>query len=443
MKRVLNIFAFFVLALILAGGVIGGFTAVYYGPATPPPVDAPPTAPGGNAAPAPGPKMPTPTEIAEFVDALSRDALAQGVRTDIFQAALMGFEPDAEVVQLSLSQPEFSRSAGDYVQLLVSETRIETGRDQATAHARLIGDLERRFGVDGPVLVAIWGVESNFGTSMGQRSVVRSLATLAMMDTRRPQFWRLELLAALRILQRGDIKSELMVGSWAGAMGHTQFIPTTYEAHAVDADGDGKRDIWQSIPDGLGSTANYLKVSGWDASLPWGFEVRLAEGFDFGVHGPGTIATMAQWTERGVVVLDVQRKAFAAPGAKDIGTLTLHLPAGARGPAFLTTRNFRAILRYNNAVSYALAVAHLSDRIAGRPAFVTPWPADDKALTRAEREELQSLLVKRGLDIGAIDGFIGTQTRTAIRAFQKSAGLIEDGHPNGMLLAKLRNSVSN
>ncbi|MFM2421791.1 MAG: hypothetical protein RL291_321 [Pseudomonadota bacterium] len=436
--RYLHSFGLFLLALVLAGGIIGGTAALIYGPAAPPSVETSSVLQPAPSAQTANIRAPSPRDIADFFDALSKDAVAKGIKPKTFTDAFAKFEPDLDVMAASLSQPEFSRSAGEYVNLLVSETRIEMGREKATEHARLLGELERKFGVPGTVLVAIWGVESNFGASMGSRSVIRSLATLALMDQRRPLFWRGELLAALTILERGDIALEQFVGSWAGAMGHTQFIPSTYLAHAVDADGDTKRNIWSSITDALGSTASYLKASDWDSEVPWGFEVTLPPNHDFSANGPGSVATIQQWIERGVAITDVKQRTFADTGAKDVGPLTLHLPAGADGPAFLTSKNFRALLRYNNAVSYALAVAHLSDRIAGRGTFAKAWPETDKALSRSEREELQSLLIKRGFDVGAIDGFIGTQTRNAIRAYQKSAGLVEDGHPNGVLLGRLR-----
>jgi membrane-bound lytic murein transglycosylase B len=437
--RIVHTIGLFVLALVLAGGIIGAATALLFGPVPLPPGETPvSTAPTSPSAQAPTPRVPSPSEIADFLDSVSKDAVARGIKPATFAFALKDFSPDLDVIAASQSQPEFSRSAGEYVSLLVSETRLEQGRAKAAAHARLLGELERTFGVPTTVLLAIWGVESNFGESMGTRNVVRSLATLALMDSRRPQFWRGELLAALTILEKQDARPVDLVGSWAGAMGHTQFIPSTYLAHAIDHDGDKKRNVWTSVADALGSTANYLRASDWKRDMPWGFEVTLPPTHDFSAHGPGTAATMNQWSERAVAITDPKLRFHGDPGARDIGPLTLHLPAGAEGPAFLTTGNFRALLRYNNAVSYALAVSHLSDRIAGGPAFDRPWPANDRALTRAEREELQTLLNRRGFDVGAVDGFLGTQTRNAIRAFQKSTGAIEDGHPNHALLVRLR-----
>ncbi len=272
---------------------------------------------------------------------------------------------------------------------------------------------------------------------MGERKVIRSLATLAVTDTRRAPFWRNELLAALAILERGDITPDLMTGSWAGAMGHTQFIPSTYNAHAVDFDGDGRRDIWTSPGDALASTANYLKVSGWVSGQTAAIEVRVPAAMDLGLTAPGIMKPWAEWQALGLTLASA--KAAADPARP----LALILPAGAAGPAFLTGGSFRAILRYNNAVTYALAVSHLADRLAGADPFVTAWPADDKALSRSEREELQTLLAAQGHELGGVDGIIGSGTRAAIRAFQKTKAMAEDGHPNGALLAALRRESQN
>ena len=288
------------------------------------------------------------------------------------------------------------------------------------------------YGVDRHVLLAIWGVESAYGTAMGSRSVVRSLATLAVTDARRAPFWRSELITALRILQDGQTAPEAFVGSWAGATGHTQFIPSAYAAHAVDFDKDGRRDIWGTVADALASTANYLRTSGWSANAPWGFEVILPPGFDYAWSAPGRPQALSQWLAAGVRIP-------AGPANLQLGLpLQLVLPAGAQGPAFLVTKNFRAILRYNNATAYALAVGHLADRIAGGAPLTAAWPAGDKPLGRGEREELQRLLAARGLDTGGFDGIMGDQTRAAIRSTQRSLKLAEDGHPSFELLQRLR-----
>ena len=249
---------------------------------------------------------------------------------------------------------------------MCGQARIDTGRQLAATHAELLEAIETAYGVDRHILVAIWGVESAYGTEMGSRNVVRSLATLAMADARRAPFWTRELIAALRMLQDGAVQPEKFVGSWAGAMGHTQFIPSTYNARAVDFDKDGRRDIWETVADALASSANYLRASGWVAGRPWGFEVTLPPGFDFAWSAPRRTRTLAEWQAAGV-------KAVAARGdpASEL-PLELILPAGARGPAFLVTGNFRVLLKYNQSTSYALAVGHLADRIAGGAALAQP-----------------------------------------------------------------------
>jgi membrane-bound lytic murein transglycosylase B len=370
-------------------------------------------------------------EITAFLDRLWPDAKALGVTRATFDLAFAGFSLDAEVIALNASQPEHIKSAGDYAALLVSPTRIVNGQTQLAAIEPTLKSLEARFGVDRHILLAIWGVESAYGTSMGERRVVRSLTTLALSDPRRAEFWRGELLAALLILERKDINPDQMVGSWAGAMGHTQFIPSTFAAYAVDVDGDGRRDIWGTIADGLGSTANYLRASGWKADLPWGFEVILPGGFDYAASAPSVWKSAADWQALGVVFTKPEHTATT-------GSLQLILPAGATGPTILVTRNFHAILRYNRSVSYALSVGHLADRIKGGPVFIRGWPDNDKALSRVDREQLQTMLQSLGYDVGDIDGVLGSRTRLAIRAFQRAKGLIEDGHPNAELLALLK-----
>ncbi len=371
-------------------------------------------------------------------DDLMREAAARKVSETTIDKALAGLAPDTEIATLHANQPEFVKSAGEYVDLLVSETRIANGRFKLAEYDTILRAIEAKYGVDRHVLVAIWGVESSYGTALGEKAVVRSLATLAMNDQRRASFWRAELLGALAIIERGDSSADRMLGSWAGAMGHTQFMPTTYNAHAVDFDGDGRRDIWGTPADALASAANYLKSSGWVAGQPSAVEVVLPPGFDLGLSAPHIIRSAAEWR-----ALDVA-PAIAGALPDSIPNLSLVLPAGANGPAFLTSANFRAILRYNNATAYALAVSHLAGRLAGGGPLSKPWPADDRALSRADREELQTRLQTLGYDVGAgVDGVIGTGTRNAIRAFQRARALPEDGHPNLILLQALRKAAEN
>lgn len=384
------------------------------------------------AAPTPNPAALDSARFASVLADLRAEALAAGILPVTVDTAFAGLVPDGEVLELANAQPEYVKTAGEYLSLLVSEARIENGRLKLREHEAVLAAVETTYGVSRHIVLAIWGVESNYGGGMGNRRIMRSLATLAAYDTRRPQFWRGELLAALRILQSGDTTSDNMAGSWAGAMGHTQFMPTTYAVHAVDFDKDGRRDIWNSIPDALASTANYLRASGWAAANPWGFEVKVPDGFEYALSAPGITKSWSEWQKLGLTRFDTRTLSAT------IGPLQLLLPAGARGPAFLVGTNFKAILRYNNAVSYALAVGHLADRLAGLPPLTKAWPADDRALGKGEREDMQRRLTALGFDAGTVDGVIGTGTRAAVRAFQKSRSLPEDGHPDLALLDRLR-----
>ena len=429
------------LAVIFAATAVAAAASVLWfwpeQPQLPAAIPAPPIAIIAAPVPTPAPPPP-PLDAARFASVLTdlrSDALSAGLLPTTVDQAFAGLVPDSEVLELSNAQPEYVKTAGEYLNLLVSEARIENGRLKLREHEAVLAAVETTYGVNRHIVVAIWGVESNYGAGMGSRRVLRSLATLAAYDTRRPQFWRAELLAALRILQSGDTTPDNMAGSWAGAMGHTQFMPTTYAVHAVDFDKNGRRDIWGSIPDALASTANYLRASGWGAGNPWGFEVTVPDGFDYAVSAPGITKLWSEWEKLGLT------RPNARPLPPTLGALQLLLPAGARGPAFLVGANFKAILRYNNAVSYALAVGHLADRLAGLPPFAKPWPADDKALGKGEREDMQRRLTALGFDAGTVDGVIGTGTRAAVRAFQKSRNLAEDGHPDLALLDRLRQEV--
>jgi membrane-bound lytic murein transglycosylase B len=378
---------------------------------------------------------PAAVEARAYLERLWPAAQARGITRPLFERATADFVPDPGVIELAARQPEHTKATGAYVAGMVTQARIDTGRTLAAVHAGLLEAIEAAYGVDRHILVAIWGVESAYGTEMGTRKVIRSLATLAMADARRAPFWQRELIAALRMLQDGAVSHEKFVGSWAGAFGHTQFIPSTYNARSVDFDKDGRRDVWETVADALASAANYLRASGWTAGSPWGFEVALPPDFDFAWSAPGRARTLAEWQAAG-----------AGPIADRAGLplglpLQLMLPAGARGPAFLATRNFGALLRYNQSAAYALAVGHLADRIAGGAEIAAPWPADDKPLSRAERQELQTLLAVWGLDTGGLDGIIGDRTRTAIRATQRTLKLPQDGHPSIELLQRLRDGA--
>ncbi|MCC7416650.1 MAG: lytic murein transglycosylase [Acidobacteria bacterium] len=360
-------------------------------------------------------------------------ALAAGVEARTFDAAVAELTPDESVIQAMQSQPEFKAHIWDYLAGLVDEQRVADGKARLEEWSEVLAQAEQKFGVDRYTIVAVWGVESDFGRIMGTRPLVRSLATVSCAGSRQ-RFFRGELVATLRILQSGDVTPEALVGSWAGAFGQTQFMPTTFQRLAVDFDGDGRRDIVGSVPDALGSTANYLRRAGWATGAPWGYEVRLPAGYA-GPAGRRNKQSLAQWAALGITRLD--GRPLDGPGQPG-----LLLPAGAKGPAFLVFRNFDAIYSYNAAESYGLAIAHLSDRLRGGGPFATPWPTDDPGLGRAERREVQQRLIELGHDLGQPDGVIGPRTQAAIRDFQSARGLPVDGRAGMRLLRALREGAA-
>jgi len=374
------------------------------------------------------------TGFDQWVRSFWPTASAAGISADTYNRAFAGLTPDASVIEKANYQPEFTKSVADYLNAAVSEKRIAKGREMLQRHSGILDAIEAKTGVSRYVVVSIWGMESYYGEVLDNpkivKSTIRSLATLAYKGGRRAKFGKQQLIAALKILQAGDVTPQAMVGSWAGAMGHTQFIPTTYLAYAVDFDGDGKRDIWGSIPDALGSTANYLRVSKWTPGKTWGYEVTLPPGFNYAL-ADDTARPIGDWAAMGV------KRTFGRQFPRPADRATLLLPAGARGPAFLMLPNFRAILRYNNANSYAIAVGHLADRLAGGGPFAQAFP-DEPPLNSAAKQELQRLLSRSGFDTGGIDGRIGPRTRAAIRAYQTRSGLPADGHANLALLQHLR-----
>lgn len=356
-------------------------------------------------------------------------ALQAGIQPQVFDQAFAGVTPDLSVVKADGAQPEFTRPVWEYLDGAISPLRVRKGQALLAEHAATLDAIEQHYGVDRETLVAIWGMESSFGQFMGEQSVIRSLATLAY-EGRRPRFAEDQLLAALQILQSGDISSTGLRGSWAGAMGQTQFIPTTYLTHAVDFDGDGRRDIWNSSADALASAAHYLQASGWQKGRAWGIQVALPSGFDYALADTEVRKTYAEWYAHGV------KGTPTNVDPNDTGYLLL--PAGHRGPAFLVFRNFGAILKYNNSSSYALAVGLLGQRLAGGGPLLANWPKDERPLGRSERIELQEGLAARGYEPGPADGIIGANTRRAVRAFQQSLGLPADGYPTAALLQQLR-----
>lgn len=329
------------------------------------------------------------------------------------------------------AQPEFNKAPWDYLDLLVNDDRIARGRALLAQYAPAFAAMERAFGVDRYIVAAIWGVESNYGTQGGDRPVIRSTATLACVGRRR-DFFRGEFLATLEILQRGDVPPDRLVGSWAGAFGPTQFMPTSFNRYAVDFDGDGHRDVVDSIPDVIASTANNLKIDGWVSGQTWGYEVVLPQRFNYLFAGGERLMTLRQWQDLGVRRADGH--AFPRPSDRAF----LLLPAGARGPAFLMLKNFSVIMKYNPAEVYALAIGYLADRMRGGEPFVQPWPRDERVLTLDERYQMQQLLAQRGYKVGDADGFIGPRTRLAIRDFQASVGQIPDGFASSDLLDRLQ-----
>jgi membrane-bound lytic murein transglycosylase B len=373
-------------------------------------------------------------KITSCVESLWPSAKSAGVTRATFDRAFKGFTPDPEVIEAANFQPEYVKPIGEYIDRAVSDKRVEIGKQKLVEYQALLGSLETRYGVDRTIILAIWGVESNYGVQPGDKNVIRSLGTLICSGTK-SKFAKPQLVSALKILQRGDISLEAMNGSWAGAMGHTQFIPTTYTAYAVDHDGDGKRDIWTNIPDALASTASYLKVSNWQRGETWGYEVTLPKGFNPKRVSESTLRPLGDWQQAGIV------RVSGEPYPRLSDKASLFVPEGTNGPAFLLLNNFRSILRYNVAKSYALAVGHLSDRLKGYGPFVHPWPTDETHLSLEQRTEFQQLLIARGLLEGEPDGVIGPATLEAVRTYQRAKGVGVDGYPSLTLLKKLRSEA--
>ncbi|SMP07262.1 lytic murein transglycosylase [Shimia sagamensis] len=379
-----------------------------------------------------------PVEIAASTKGLQRwikryksRALKAGISAAVLDQAFRGVQYNAAIIKKDRNQNEFTKTIWDYLDSAASDARIRNGKAALSKHNATLQKIEKRYGVDKEVVVAIWGLESAYGTFKGSTPVIEALATLAY-DGRRGDFFEEQLTAALSIVQSGDVSPQNMTGSWAGAMGHTQFMPTSYLSHAVDFTGDGKRDIWSGDPtDALASTAAYLKHFGWKKNQPWGVEIKLPKGFDYASANRENLKNPSEWARLGI-------KDMRGRPVPNHGPASILLPAGAQGAAFMIFKNFDVIEHYNTADAYVIGVGHLADRIQGGPAIQGNWPRGDRALTYKERIELQKRLTKAGFDTQKIDGKIGPLTIASVRGYQRSKGMIPDGYASLTLLKSLR-----
>ena len=370
-----------------------------------------------------------PKSLARCIESVRRAARFAGITETAWAAATSDFTPDSTVLLADRRQPEFTLLIWDYLAAVVDSQRIADGLNRMAAWDSVLLAIEAKTGVDRHVVVAVWGVESDYGRAMGNRPLVRSLLTGACQGRRR-RFFREQLIAALRIVQRGDIPLDRLVGSWAGAFGQTQFLPTTFLMKAVDGDGDGHRDLIGSVPDALWSAARYLERSGWATGEPWGYEVTVPNGYR-GRSGRPRPRSLDRWAASGLTRADslpLEGSTLAA----------LISPAGPAGPRFLVLRNYHAVWSYNAAEAYTLAIVHLADRMAGGARFRTPWPTDDPGLSRQERRELKERLAKLGYDAGALDGSLGAKARSAVADYERASRIPVTGRPGQRLLARLR-----
>ena len=365
------------------------------------------------------------------IDRLWPAAARRGISRSTFQTYTTSLTPDLRIMDLLDNQPEFTKSFWDYLDLLVTGERIEQGRALLERYRKTFDAVERAYGVDRYTIAAIWGVETNYGTLVGDRSVVRSTATLACIG-RRQGYFREEFLSTLEILQRGDVRPDHLVGSWAGAFGPTQFMPTAFKKYAVDFDHDGRRDVVDSAADIIASTANNLKKDGWVTGQTWGYEVVVPATFNFLLADHAKPMSIREWERLGI------RRPNGQSFPRTDDSAFLLTPAGVQGPGFLMLTNFNVIMKYNPAEAYALAIGHLADRLRGGVAFVQEWPRYERVLSRTERLELQQLLARHGYDVGEPDGQLGLKTRTAIRDFQAKSGRIPDGFASAGVLDQLR-----
>lgn len=388
-------------------------------PAQAQPVQATPAAPADQAG------------LDRWVAGFRPRALAAGITPRVFDRAFAQVSYDPDVIRRDRNQSEFTKTLWEYLDGAVSDTRVRNGQAALRQYRATLDQIEAHYHVDAEIVTAIWGLESSYGTLRGDTPLIPALATLAY-DGRRGAFFESQLIAALKIVQAGDVSVDALRGSWAGAMGHTQFIPTSFLQFAVDANGDGRRDIWSDDPtDSLASTAAYLQRSGWIHGMPWGVEVRLPRGFDYSQARRDLKRMPSDWAQLGVVGMDGR-------AVRDYGAASVLVPAGADGAAFLIFKNFEVIERYNTADAYVIGVGHLADRITGGARIQASWPRGDRALSFAERQELQRRLSAAGFDTRGVDGRIGPLTIEAIRAYQRSVRMIPDGYASLRLLERLR-----
>jgi membrane-bound lytic murein transglycosylase B len=368
--------------------------------------------------------------VSSFRDDIWRAAKARGVSRKVFDTAMGDFAPLGSVMALTRKQPESTSTAAQYLGKRITAARVGTGHDMRGEWSKTLAAVGNRYGVQGEAVLAIWGLETNYGTYKGDTDTVHALATLTYGGYR-PSYFRDELLTALEVLDQGHVKHGDMIGSWAGAMGHPQFMPSSFMKYAVDFRGDGHKDIWNSVPDAQASTANYLKQHGWQPGETWGYEVKLPKGFDYAQVWSGQTLSLEDWHGQGV------RRANGKGFPRKDDKARLLMPMGGHGPVFLVLANFDVIKSYNNSDLYALSVGHLADRIIGGREFVVGWP-DDTKLVEEERAQVQKLLLRKGYAIGSADGELGPKTRAAVIDWQKRAGLLPDGHVGGALLEALR-----
>jgi membrane-bound lytic murein transglycosylase B len=386
--------------------------------------------------PAPAPDIVAdPASFENFIREFRATAIATGISPEVYDRATTGISFNPRVQELNQQQPEFVRPIWEYLEGVITPQRIERGRDLMEEHAGLLRRLNAQYGVPPQILTAIWGIETNYGRSLGSFNMVEALANLAFAGPR-AEYGRRELLAALRMAQQQHIDPASMSSSWAGAFGQTQFIPTTFLKYAVKDQGIGPIDLWDSVADALASTANYLQQSGWQAGEPWGEEVRLPDDFPYASADTAIRKPVSEWRQMGVQAMPGQEL------PSDDQMAAILLPAGHRGPAFMVFNNFNALLTYNSAVSYALAVGLLADRLIGLPHVQASWPVDEPALDPASATALQQGLTELGFPTGGTDGVFGPKTRDAIRLYQQSRGLPADGYATEALVERVLNETS-